>query len=328
MYILKIEQLQAGDIILMRSSTRESIMIRQKTGCNYSHAMLYVGLSSIIESDGLGVQSQNLQRILFENHDDVIVLRLIDKKNTVIQQAVNYVRSKIGTEFSASEARVTTSKHNTNAKEKNRQFCTRLVAQAYSSAGVILTETPDYCSPSDIIQSNKLEVINNITRAATSIEIKNATEENQPLEKQKEIHNYILENARNLTKTDIQTIEQLSQYVINNPEKEDEIIDIIQKSGYLDFWETDIRRNPWYYDDKKLISHFTNPIQQKQVGLFLIKGGQDIERFTSSLEACKKAYETTHLRYFKIFVDLYEKLIELSKLRETVGQKVINNLFN
>ena len=60
MYIIKRELLESGDILLTRSSDRESKLIRQISKCDYSHAILYVGVSSCIESNGLGVQSQNI----------------------------------------------------------------------------------------------------------------------------------------------------------------------------------------------------------------------------------------------------------------------------
>jgi len=67
MYILDIGKLEAGDIFLTRSNSEISQLVRRLTKSEFSHAILYVGVSSCIESDGPGVQSQNIQRILFEN---------------------------------------------------------------------------------------------------------------------------------------------------------------------------------------------------------------------------------------------------------------------
>ena len=63
MYLLEKDKLEIGDIILIKSESRISQMVRRLTGSQYSHAMLFVGVSSIIDSDGYGVQSNNLQRI-------------------------------------------------------------------------------------------------------------------------------------------------------------------------------------------------------------------------------------------------------------------------
>src|SRR5690349_10735446 len=105
MYKIDIEKIEAGDIILTRSASRESMLIRQISKCDYSHALLYVGVGSCIESDGLGVQSQNLQRLLFENSNDAIVLRLRENKFS-ISGAIVFARQKIGTEYSTSEAKL------------------------------------------------------------------------------------------------------------------------------------------------------------------------------------------------------------------------------
>ena len=67
MYKIDINKLEDGDIFLTRSNDRESELIRKISNSDYSHAILYVGVSSCIESDGLGVQSQNVNRLLFEN---------------------------------------------------------------------------------------------------------------------------------------------------------------------------------------------------------------------------------------------------------------------
>jgi len=60
MFLLEKDQLEIGDIILTRSESRISKMVRNLTGSQFSHAILYIGVSSVIDSDGYGVQSNNL----------------------------------------------------------------------------------------------------------------------------------------------------------------------------------------------------------------------------------------------------------------------------
>lgn len=73
-YILKYSDLQRGDIIIDREDSDESRKIRKFTHSDYSHARLYVN-ASVMEANGLGVQSVNPQRLLYDSPDDVVVLR-------------------------------------------------------------------------------------------------------------------------------------------------------------------------------------------------------------------------------------------------------------
>lgn len=317
MHIINNYQLKEGDILLTRSSSRDSQLIRQSTKCDYSHAIMYVGLKSCIESDGLGVQSQNIQRLLFENSDDIIVLRL--KKNYNIKKVIEFARQKIGTEYSTSEAKLARLEKQISAKEPNRQFCTRFIAQAYNQAGIKLVENPDYCSPQEILESKELNKINNIIRIATKQEIEYAKSES-PLEKQTEIHNIIFESARNILKRDVQNFEQLASELILQPEKDTEIVNIIKGSGYLDMWKLDVAKNPWFYDFTKFQEHITNPKQRIEIGT-LFSNTEKItrSRFIETKQFLEEAYKISFLEYFKIQIELHNNLIELSKTREKIG---------
>ncbi|TAE18816.1 MAG: hypothetical protein EAZ95_03115 [Bacteroidetes bacterium] len=320
MYILDIEKLEAGDIFLTRSSSRDSKLIRQISQCDYSHAIIYVGASSCIESDGLGVQSQNIQRLLFENESDILVLRVKDDSfKKMLSEVIVFARQKIGTEYSTTEAKLARLEKNLSAKETNRQFCTRFVAQAYQNAGIQIVANPDYCSPNDIQGSKLLSITNNVLRAALKLEIDFAKSEN-PLEKQRDIHNFIFENSRIVSEQDIQTFEQLSKYVLEYPDKEKDIVEIIEKSGYLDMWKGDVERNPWYYDYKEFLKHYANPKQRKEVGYFFATTEKETrERYYQTLETVKFGYSFYGQKYFEIQIELYKKLIELSETRELVG---------
>lgn len=321
MYLIDLTKIETGDIILTRSNSRESIVIREYTKCDYSHAILYVGVSSCIESDGLGVQSQNIQRMLFENSNDAVALRLKDKKlKVLLPNTTIFARQKIGTEYSGAEAQLARHEVKLKAKEENRQFCTRFVAQAYFESGIKIVNNPDYCSPKDILESLQLDQINGILKKANDKEIAFANEKNTLLEKQIAVHNYILESSRNITGKDIQTFENLSKYVLENPNNEKDITDIIEKSGYLELWKIEFEANPWHYNYNEFLKHYKNPIQRKEVGLlFATTEKQTRERFLMTLNTLKFGYSLYKQRYFEIQIELYEKLISLSLQREELG---------
>jgi hypothetical protein len=261
MYLLDIDKLEAGDIILTRSNTEISERVRRLTKSEYSHAILYVGVSSCIESDGPGVQSQNIQRLLYENETDVKVLRLkADKAKIAIPNVIVFARQKVGTEYSVSEAIEAVLKREVNAKETNRQFCTRFVAQAFESTGIRLVDNPDYCNPEELLKSDLLIEVKEPLREANAAEIEFANSES-PLKKQQDIHNTIFNSARKLSGSDIQTFEQLSKFVLENPDKEPQITKIIEESGYLTMWQMDTESNPWHYDPKLFFEHYKHPRQ-------------------------------------------------------------------
>jgi len=322
MYIIDIKKIEVGDIFLTRSNSRISQLVRQLTKSEFSHAVLYVGVSSCIESDGPGVQSQNLQRLIFENLSDIKILRIKNEKNR-ISDAIVFARQKIGTEYSLEEAKLALLEKQKKANEPNRQFCTRFVAQAYQSAGVNIVENPDYCTPEDLINSEFLVEIKEALRKATKAEIKFAKSDS-PLEKQQKIHNEIFKKARKISDVDIQTFEQLSKYVLENPEKEPQITKIIKDSGYLSMWRMDTDNNPWHYDHKLLIEHYQNPKQIIDVALFFATTEKETRsRFEITLDTLKFGYSFFGQEYFKIQIELYEKLIELSLKREITALKIL-----
>jgi hypothetical protein len=82
-FILDFDLLRVGDIVCTRDAAATSKLIRSALSCDYSHVLLCVANSSCIHADGDGVHSINMQRLLFDNVDDVKILRhklIIDHK--------------------------------------------------------------------------------------------------------------------------------------------------------------------------------------------------------------------------------------------------------
>ena len=253
----------------------------------------------------------------------MVVLRLKEESlKSLLPGAIVFARQKIGTEYSTTEARLAKLENDLKAKETNRQFCTRFVAQAYEQAGIKIVDKPDYCTPQEILESPSLQIIPDTTRTAIDKEIQFATDEYNPLEVQREIHNYIFEESRKISKCDIQTFEQLSKYVLEHPDKESQITEVLKKSGYLEMWQNDVKRNPWHYDYKEFLKHYTNPQQRKEAGYFWATTERKTrERFYKTLETLEFGLSFYRQDFFKLQIDLYKKLIELSEKREFVGSK-------
>lgn len=326
MFILKSIFLEKGDIALSRSDDELSRLIRRLTDSEFSHARLYVGAGSMIESDGYGVQSLNPQRLLFNDLDDIVVLRLKDNSRTdQIHEATVFARQHIGTEYSLAEAKLALINKEVDAVEPNRQFCTRFVAQAYESAGIPLVSNPNYCNPEDILASEVLRIVNEPLREARPEDIEFARSPN-PLEKQKEAHKMIFSQARELSGEDIQTFDQLTKYVLDNPEQDYAVAEIVTKSGYLSLWQLDIDNHPEHYDYTLFLESYPDP--QHAIGKALWSATTEPDtrwRFEVTLETLLSTTGSRQLRYCSEQIDLCKKLIELSFRRESTARQVLRH---
>jgi len=327
MYIFDFKKLMIGDIILTRQNTRISQLVRQVTGSQYSHAILYVGVAGIIDSDGLGVQANNIQRKLIENSDNAVVLRLKENVDlSILMEVETYARRMIGMAYSTNEAKISHLKNELEAKEPNRQFCTRFVAKSYEAAGINIVDNPNYCTPEDLLLSDKLIKVSNCLRVANDKEIEFANSEN-PLEKQIEIHNNIFAKAREITGKDIQTFEQLNECIVEIPEIDNEMTEFVKASGYLDMMDKDEQDNPQHYDAEKMIDYYKDPELIFAVAMkFATTESQTRERLEMTIAHLIQLYKIYPRNYFKMEIDLYKKLIAYSYKRETEAIKVFKHL--
>lgn len=322
MYIIDSEKLQEGDIVLTRDSNIESELIRQITNSEYSHAILYVGAKSCIQSNGNGVHSQNLMRLLFEKEDDVIVLR-IKENQEIVHNAVEFARQKIGTSYSSIEAKRVRHESEDTAREPNRQFCTRFIAQVFEQAGKKLVRNSDYCSPQDILESPDLDIVKMTTKEATQGQVEFANSES-PLDEQNKATNDILESAREIFSADIQDFQQLFDALLKNPQHDSRMVEVLQKSGYLELWKGDIEKNPHYYDLDAMYAIVSNPKQRIRIASFLASAEEDTRsRFVQNRNTILTLYNFSKLEYFKLELDLYNTLIELSKTRQNIAQQIL-----
>ena len=129
--------------------------------------MIYMDLT-MIHAVPSGVFSKNPQREIFTFKNDVKVLRL---KNSIDKQKYKdictFARSLVGSIFSKREIIEALKTNNPTKKAKTKkQFCSRLVAQAYNSVGINIVDNPDYCSPQNIYESASLQEVNNTVRIA------------------------------------------------------------------------------------------------------------------------------------------------------------------
>jgi hypothetical protein len=116
--------------------------------------MICVESSSVIDATEEGVQARNIQPPFFEDECAIYILRSRGSLNAQqLNNLCNYARQCVGTEYSTIEALRTKLG---GGGFTRKQFCSRLVAQAYVSIGVGLIADPKYCSPEDLKNSSQL----------------------------------------------------------------------------------------------------------------------------------------------------------------------------
>lgn len=325
MFILDADRLRVGDIILTADQSLRSKGIRVATGGSFSHAMLYVADHSYIHSDGDGVHSGNTQRRLFSALGEAVVLRLRNPDPSAVERACVYARTQVGKQYSKTEA-VRSIKFRDGAEQvedSNRQFCSRLVAQAYLVAGVPLVPNADYCYPSDFATSQLLQAVAAPLRQARAAEIEFAHSES-PIERQTRATNFILDEVRKLSGRDIQTFEQLPLFLVQNPKHDAAVCEIVKASGYLDFWKEDVLRNPWRYVPAEFRMLPVSSGELERIARReLAAAEQQLQQFTFMYGQYMTLWQQAQRNYFATQLQLYMHLIDVAKQRIEAARQVL-----
>ncbi|MCV4272621.1 YiiX/YebB-like N1pC/P60 family cysteine hydrolase [Pseudomonas capsici] len=327
-YILDIALLEPGDIFLSSVGELPSVGVRKVTKSDYSHAMLYVGGGSYIHSDLNGVHADNTQRLLVDSPTRITVLRLArSDRGDIVGEAIRYARRMVGTQYSKREAvGVVVEKLR---RDLNRQFCSRLVAQAFSEAGVPLVADVNYCTPQEIynsVESKLLVEVLGCVREASQSELEFAKSPS-PLERQRDNTNQFLKEVRQISGSDIQIQEQVTQYVVNHPEHDDAISEALRRSGYLDFWRVDIERNPWRYDAETLLNMKLSADELAEVvQREILAATEAIKRYSFQKLQFDELNNKYPRRYLQLETDLYALLVKVHTRRLESAQVVLKGL--
>lgn len=250
MFILDMSKLEVGDILLTREKAVLSKGVRFFSQGEYSHAMLYVARGSYIHSDNKGVHSDNIQRKLFKEVDDVKVVRIIE--SSYVKKACDYARHKVGTQYSVKDA-IKSVLPKTNKVPNDKQFCSRLVAESYKYAGLNLVKDPHFCTPSELDISPYVKEVVGCVKLANDIDLGFAESAN-PIAKQTIATNLILNEARRLTGKKIQNFQDLDNALLVDDSFDAEISKVAVSSGYYKYISIDLAKNPWRYNGEVFMS--------------------------------------------------------------------------
>jgi hypothetical protein len=313
MRVLDENCLVPGDIVLTAGPGKVSRVIRRASRSNYSHAMLYVASGSVIHSDLDGVHAANSIRVPFSVENEPLVLRLkLVPDERVIRTICDYARAQIGTQYSIPEAAASTFARTRARRDKhNRQFCSRLVAEAYAAASVLLVSNPSYCYPSDLANLEVMVKVEQPLRSLTPAELRFILRPS-PLEAQKEITNELFRRLRVTSSEDIQTHDQIVECLLRRPELDEPFSEVLASSGYLDMWRMDVAINPWRYDAaaRKRIE-----LSEEQRQWEIRESMRDIRRFRQAAHDYYTLHTSSPRMYFLLSHRLYADLFTVHATR-------------
>lgn len=322
-YILKYGDLQRGDIIIDREDSQESLRIRKFTNSDYSHARLYVNLS-VMEANGLGVQSVNPQRILYDNPDDVVVLRCKEITEEQKIKACQFARSEFAKEYGLSGS-------------ENSQFCFRLVAEAYRYARIKITESLTRCNANDFLNSEKLEMVPDMVREASEEDLEIAQGEGVLKDKghynkQTEVAADMFSSIRAFLQENggeaasIQDDDRLFSFLVENPKFDTGIAEILRGHEYFQLWKEHERTHPWELNITQLLSKFGKGSGAIAKQILNSCEGDNVKAWHIMHQITGRLYDEYHLESAKIYRDFYQEILNWNDRRRDTAESVLGFL--
>ncbi|MFQ1895816.1 YiiX/YebB-like N1pC/P60 family cysteine hydrolase [Aeromonas veronii] len=323
-YIIERSKLEPGDIILTSEKSWSSVGIRLATLGKYSHAAIYVG-KTIIEATLDGVFSKNPQRILADKPNQIAVFRSKKPLNKDEVIAIcKYARSQVGSLYAIPEVIQYKPRSLLRIEETKKQFCSRLVAKSYEAANYDLKNLkhPSFCTPKQLGLCKAFEQIDDIVRLATEAEIEFSKTKDMNIVHHQHTYEW-LNKTRKLVEAfslenefDIQSINDVSKFLINKPRFDDDISSYVKESGYLEFYKCDLSINRYRYERPL----FLNALAHQPDPLAFLAEEYDkepdlINNYKTNLLGHIKFNNLRKLDFFMLHIKLYIHLLSVIHTR-------------
>lgn len=315
-YVLDATELQPFDIIMEKGDDlRWSELHNLRYGTPYVHAKLYIGAGSYADINGTVVKFHQVMRTLYRQKDEAVVLRYTTGLSPQEAYKIEtFARSEFGKEFHVPK-RVNPYEKSEDTNEQNREYCVRLVARSYAEAGIQIVDNVDYCAPKDFFNNPLLKNTGIELREATDGEIAYAQSECVINEQDERIYG-LLYKVREITKEDIQTEEQLVNFLLEHPEFDEHIYDAIKDDPYFAMIEQFRKDHPEDYDAHLWIEKYKEHALETAIGMNYVAGKNKEDPYMTQY----KRYEMlqcnhTNIKTFTLFFDLYKQLLEECDIR-------------
>jgi len=320
-FVLKWEDFRPGDIILSRHSkggddstysVLKSRSIQIATHGEYSHAMLYFQ-QTIIHAVPPGVFATNPQRQIVAHENDFCVLRYPELSSVECDIIEEFARSRVGSLYHLrlSEIANFISKGLVPVSSVDtKQFCSRLVAQAYMAAKINIVKNPNCCAPGDFLNSDVLHVVEGVTREADDQDLRIIN--SRDLVKQNFDNTFKwLNAAREFAKgsqIDIQTVNDAISYAVADKDADSVISKAIETSGYLSDWKDERNAHPYRYIQCELLMALKAKMTTFEREII----AESKEAYRHCLELIKFAYicKQSNCKTAKLHLDLHTDIVK------------------
>jgi len=312
------DKLQIGDIILTTQNHPTSKAIRLATKSDISHAMLYVARGSVIDSTPEGVHARSTGRMFFEDGCAVHVRRMpcgltVAQTDTIVR----YARARVGTRYSVPDA--VRAKVGTSREPTQRQFCSRLVAQAYAAAGIKLVASPDFCTPDEVKNSSTLQSVADAVVSVSEEQVASVQRHFDTTVHMREITNRLLEMARIASPT-IESLNDIDVYLTTHPAEDEAIGRLFEESGYLTAWRQQLEYERWQYELPLLIARPGTTADKRDYCLGVLRDHSEmLVRRDENRAGYFILFSEYRLNTFATLHTLYEQLVTLQIARRYVA---------
>ncbi|RYH00326.1 MAG: hypothetical protein EON58_00460 [Alphaproteobacteria bacterium] len=310
------DSIRPGDILFSARPGAVGKTIRGLTRGEVSHAMICVQHSSFIDSTMEGVHARNVQRLFFEDDEIVFHFRLSeDVAPERLAAIIEYARSQIGARYSLPEA--ARSVMAVRKPRTRKQFCSRLVAQAYKSAGFELVPDADYCSPEMLRRSPLLLELPVQTEAVTAKELDWWNNNPDAVERTLGGYSRFFSLVRKFA-PNVETQDDLLRLRIHNVEADPHVVEAFHQSGFLDLWRIDIHLHPWRYDLALMAQQRGNHLRPYCVSTIqeAYTGGL---RFAQNLATLRRFHKDFPRPSLELEIKLYKTLAQNHQSRREVA---------
>lgn len=320
-FVLNLDVLMPGDIILEHGYKPQSYAIMIATGSHYSHAMLYEG-STIIEATGSGgVFSKVPNRFAVVNKDDLKVLRLFEglSKDKADELSIASL-TLVGSSYNTKQAIRSGLKKKPIDEAGKGQFCSRLVAQCYKKIGIKLVDNVNYCTPADLERSGFLIEVEGAVKKASPEELSHALAPSIFNGHRKNSVTWTSKAKSILKNSNIEVETENDIFnaclYLKNKKIDKAILKAIKKTDYLYFFLKDRNVNSYRYD----VDEFGIKAGRNLPGINgeIAKEIPIVKRYAVNFSSYKEFYYEYPSCLFEAMVELYFDLLMISYERLTV----------
>jgi len=196
-----------------------------------------------------------------------------------------------------------------------RQFCSRLVAQAYRDAGVNLVADADFCHPGELLKSEALFEVPNVLRELCLEEEADWRGDIDNVQVMRDSTNTLLQQARKLS-SEIESLNDIDAYLVEHPEGDAHLVQALHSSRYLELWQDEFERNSWQYHVALMEGHDGSEERKRRYCTELLEDDELCQNRFILNHAGYVTMNTLHPRqYFALMVELYDLLTQFHARR-------------